>query len=365
MTPRSSSSYVKVLRPLLPKDAFSPDKRPLLLLVLHGALAALGITCIARGVGGGWALLPFTLLVGHSFAGVAFVGHETLHGAVVKSRRWAHLIGSICLLPFTVSPTTWKAWHNRVHHGNTMISGVDPDAYPTLAQFKRSRLARFADKFALGHGHPLGFVSLILGFTLQHAQVLVNASREGTLRRKQHLIAIAETLVGVAFWAAVAALIGPRAFLFAYVLPLMIGNLVVMAYIMTNHNLSPLNEVNDPLYNSLSVTVPAFVNVLHLNFGYHAEHHLFPAMSARHAPTVKKLLLQHWPERYQSMSLMRALWLLAKTPRIYKADTVLFDPKSGKEAMTLLPRSAGTSASEPDLPPPPARPSSTGELALS
>ena len=43
---------------------------------------------------------------------------------------------------------------------------------------------------------------------------------------------------------------------FAFVLPLLFANGLVMAFILTNHGLSPLTDVNDPLVNSLSVTAP-------------------------------------------------------------------------------------------------------------
>ena len=51
-------------------------------------------------------------------------------------------------------------------------------------------------------------------------------------------------------------------------------------------------------------------------------------------------LLRLWPERYQSMSLQRALWRLFCTPRIYKDAMTLVDPHSGSESLTLQPASS-------------------------
>ena len=90
-------------------------------------------------------------------------------------------------------------------------------------------------------------------------------------------------------------------------LPLVIGNLIVISYILTNHSLSPLTEINDPLVNSLSVTLPRVFEKLHLNFGLHVEHHLFPSMSSHYAPLVRDELVRRWPERYQSLPLFTAL----------------------------------------------------------
>ena len=78
-------------------------------------------------------------------------------------------------------------------------------------------------------------------------------------------------------------LVGPLPFLFAFGLPLVVANCIVMAFILTNHSLSPLTGVNDALANSLSVTTPRFVEWLTLGFGFHVEHHIFAAMSTRHA----------------------------------------------------------------------------------
>ena len=48
-------------------------------------------------------------------------------------------------------------------------------------------------------------------------------------------------------WATVAAFVGFVPFLFVFVLPLLVGNTIVMAFILTNHSLSPRVAINDPL----------------------------------------------------------------------------------------------------------------------
>jgi fatty acid desaturase len=152
-----------------------------------------------------------------------------------------------------------------------------------------------------------------------------------------HRRAIIEALAGVAVWAAVAALAGGVAFVFIYVLPLIVANIVVMTFIVTNHNLSPLSQVNDPLVNSLSVTLPRVLEWLTLDFGFHVEHHLFPAMSHRHGRVVREILRAQFPERYQSLSLGEAIRRLHNTARVYRDDTTLIDPQTGQTWPTLRP----------------------------
>src|SRR5262249_22466798 len=160
-------------------------------------------------------------------------GHEVMHGATVRARGLRHAIGWICFLPFTLSPRLWVRWHNQVHHGHTMEVGVDPDAYPTVEAWRGSKLARVADHFSLSAGHRAGFVSVVFGFTVQSVQLLLFwAKPRGGFSRRHYRAAVAETLAGVAFWAALAAWLGPLGFVFAYLLPLLVANSVVMGYIL-------------------------------------------------------------------------------------------------------------------------------------
>jgi fatty acid desaturase len=175
----------------------------------------------------------------------------------------------------------------------------------------------------------------MLGFTVQSTHMLLVSRRRGYLSAREQRWALVETALGVGVWAVVACVMGALPFLFAFVLPLLFANTIVMAHILTNHSLSPRGDVNDPLQNSLSVTVPRFIEWLTLGFGYHVEHHLFPAMSTRHAPRVRDALRRLWPERYQSMPLGDALRALHLTPRVYKDDQTLIDPSTGSEWQVL------------------------------
>ena len=181
-------------------------------------------------------------------------------------------------------------------------------------------------------------VGLLFGLTGQSLQVLLNARRTGLLTRHLYRRAIIETVMGVAVWGAVASLVGGLGFVFVFVLPLIVANSVVMTFIVTNHNLSPFAPVNDPLFNSLSVTLPRVLEWLTLDFGFHVEHHLFPAMSHRHGRVVREVLRARFPERYQSLPLTEAIRRLHHTTRVYRDATTLIDPHTGQTWSTLLPR---------------------------
>lgn len=330
------STYVRELRGELP-STFPLATSRLAFIPAHLAVIALSIAVIATGLFP-WFLLPLPVLaIGASFAGLTFVGHETMHGGIVRGRRLRHALTWICFVPFTLSPRLWAAWHDRVHHARANLPG-DPDMYPTLAEYRASRKARFfMDTFSMGHRRWTGGLSLLLGFTVQSVQQLIRAREREFLRRPELALAVLEMAAGVAVWVALAIAIGPLAFLLAFVLPLLIANAIVMSFILTNHGLSPRVEINDPLASALSVTLPRWLEWLTLDFGFHVEHHLFPKMSARHGRVVRELLLEKWPERYQTMPHHRAIAALHRTARVYKDAITQVDPRSGTEHAVLQP----------------------------
>lgn len=345
------SFYVHQLKPTMPARWFTPATSRLFWLPVHLAVIGLG-TFVLSLDSLPWPLFPvLSLVIGLSFAGLTFLGHETLHGGVVRGRlAWLKpIVGWIAFAPFTLSQQLWVVWHNRVHHANTQRIGADPDMYPTLATYRANAINRFSiDNFALGGRRWRGILSLVLGFTVQSKHQQFVGKRRLGMSDREFRRSVIETALAILLWVTVAFLIGFVPFLFAYVIPLMIADVVVMGFILTNHGLSPATEINDPLVNSLTVTAPRWLEWLTLHFGYHVEHHLFPAMSGRFAREVRAAINGVWPERYQTMPVMVALRRLHETGRVYKDDVTLCDPKSGGEWPALAPHvRADTTAPPP------------------
>jgi fatty acid desaturase len=331
------SKYVRELRPDLPAESFHPARSRLWFIPAHLAVIVTATLAIANGWVP-WPVVPvLSLVIGLSFACLTFVAHEALHGGIVRGRRAKQIVGWIGFLPFTLSPRLWVSWHDRVHHANANLPD-DPDMYPTLDRYRANRQIRmFVDWFSLGCRRWRGALSLVLGFTVQSAHQLIAATDSNFLSARERRFAIAETLLGVAVWATVAMLVGFWAFVFVFVMPLVVANMIVMSFILTNHSLSPMIPVNDPLVSGLSVTSSRLVEWITLRFGFHVEHHLFPAMSSRHAPAVRAAVRARWPERYQSMTLVKAMGELHRTARVYKDAVTLIDPRTGAEFPTILP----------------------------
>jgi fatty acid desaturase len=323
---------------MLEARLFRPVLLRLLWLPTHYVVIALSIVAMSQGWLPLWCELALSLVVGASFAGLTFVAHEALHGAIVRNRPLRRLVGWLGFLPFAVSPRLWEAWHNRVHHGHTNRPDIDPDAYPTLAAYNRSAILRRAtDWVAPGRRRLAGVCSLLVGFSVQSCHMLLAARRQKFLSRGQHGLALLESGVAIAAWLLLGWSIGPLHFLLAFGVPLIVGNVIIMSLILTNHSLSPHTRINDPLVNSLSVSGPRFLEWLTLGFGFHVEHHLFPAMSGQHGRELRRVVRGLWPERYQGMPYFRALRLLYRSPRVYRTDTVLIDPRNGDVWPTLAP----------------------------
>ena len=129
--------------------------------------------------------------------------------------------------------------------------------------------------------------------------------------------------------------VGSSHFVYLVLIPFAIQNYTVMSYISTNHNISPLTKVNDPLMNSLTVTTNPIFDFFHLNFGYHVEHHIFPRMSGAYTKKVHVELKKQFPNTYQYMKKSDALKMLYGTSRIYKNHTTLINPKTLQTYKTL------------------------------
>jgi fatty acid desaturase len=335
---QSVQQYARELRPHLPARVFAPATGRLLWLPVHLAIiGSLGAYVVA-GAPPWYAALAAAVLAGHSWGCLGFLAHETLHHAITRSRVVEKVVGYFGFGLFCLSPTLWVAWHNQAHHGNTGKPVADPDGFGTLGFWRANRVVRALERFAPGSGHKRSAAFLPGWFSLHSFLVLVfHSERNGYYARISRRVVYLETALMVVFWAGVLALVGPWPFLFVYVVPLLVANAIVMSYIATNHFLNPLTEVNDPLANTLSVTAPRWLEWLHLHFGYHVEHHVFPTVSGRHAPVVRDAIVRLFGERYLSMPHARALRLLYARPKVHDGHDRLVDPRTMATFRVLAP----------------------------
>ncbi len=335
---QSVQRYARELRPFLPPTVFQPVPARLLWILVHlGVIVGLALY-VVMATPPWWIAVACAVAAGHSWGCLGFLAHETLHHAVARSRVVELAVGYVGFLPYCLSPRLWIVWHNQAHHGNTGKPVADPDGYGTLGFWQKSAVVRLRESLAPGSGQKRSAVFLFVWFSVHSLLVLVfHGPRNGYFARVSRRGVLAETAAMAAFWLAVLAVVGPYGFLMVYVLPTLVANAVVMSYIATNHFLNPLTDLNDPLVNTLSVTSPRWLERLHLQFGYHVEHHVFPTMSGRHAPLVRDVLVARYGDRYLRMPHGRALRLLYARPKVHGTHATLVDPRTLAAYRTLAP----------------------------
>jgi fatty acid desaturase len=317
-----ASHYGKVLKNLLPKEAFEPQPGRLAFGLMHMAIVvAMGAVCVGTDAHVAIKLLA-AAVAGQSWAILGFFAHEMWHGSVLKSGLMEHWLGMAFSIIQMPSATGWKIWHNGTHHKHTNIGRVDPDAMPYLEAVRSQPLVRFAQRLAPGYGGFLSYFQLLLAFTFKNRMAtygVLFARDHGNGRGKKAAIVV-ETILTVVPWLALFYAFGWQGFWLLYVVPLAISNVFNMLYIYSNHHLNPRTFVNDPLINSLTVTAPRFIQWFHGNFGYHVEHHIFPSMSPRYAAMLHRILIDQYGGRYQHMPFLQAVKALYATGTCYHED---------------------------------------------
>ena len=333
----SVQHYAREVRRHLPLEVFRPVAGRVWWLPVHLiVIVAAAIPVLADAPW--YVALACAVIAGHSWGCLGFLAHEAKHQALTPNRTLAHFVGLCGFAPYCLSPTLWTAWHNQAHHGNTGKPVADPDGFGTLRFWQKNRIVRALETFAPGSERPQSALFLFVWFSIHSLLVLVfHSERNGYYARISRPAVYRESGAMLASWLLVLALIGPRSFVFVYVVPVLVANAIVMSYIATNHFLNPLTETNDPLANTLSVTAPPWLERLHLQFGYHVEHHLFPTMSGHHAPAVRTVLRRLYGERYLTLPHGRALRLLYTRPKLHDGDDVLVNPRTNDRFAALAP----------------------------
>lgn len=338
----TQAEYAKKLRPLLPAEAFLPDLSKIWLLLINVAILLLGWG-IARHLDRWswyllWLYLPLALIMGNSIAFLAFSTHDLLHNSIIRN-SWLKQILSMpgCAILWS-PPTYWKAVHNREHHNKTN-SLHDPDRNYLYEQPNRwtkwvqNLIAPSSEvnllAFTIGLPHAWGFYTFrnLISVLLFNNGLTEYAPAAFKVSPKERRAIALEFLLIIGVHLGILAYLGfhPVKLLLGYFLPIWIGYSGTIAYIYTHHILCRMTPVNDPLINSISIRLPKLFDVLHLNFSYHTEHHIFPGMNSDYYPLVQELLQAQYPDRLNLLSAAEVWRLMLQTPRHYKDENTFTD----------------------------------------
>lgn len=327
---KPASEYIAVIRPLLPREAFRPDSRHLARIASHLVIIATGYVLL-RETTLIWLAVLTSLVVGHSQACLVFLGHDLSHNAILKDARAKRalelLIWGLNLIP----PALWIRVHNQNHHPETNTLRDTDRVYRACEETAANRV--YQRLFHPNRRTPLRHPVVLFHFVTYIVRHLVAAFMPGESRPsvvtfkpdypgdlKRRILS--ELAIIALFQVGLCLFLGGSwwRYVLAVPVPILVASSVAMAYIFTNHFLNPLCEHADPLVGTTSVQVPRFFDWLHDNNSYHAEHHLFPGMNPRYYPEVSRLLLLHFPERYNRLPIGEA-WR-----RIWAQDEFISEP---------------------------------------
>ncbi len=338
----TQAEYAKKLRPLLPPAAFDASSSLVWLMSID-----LLILCLGWGIADSlpqwnwywlWLYLPLALVMGNGIVFLLFSTHELMHSRIVKNPVLKQILSLVGLTLLWTPPTFWKAVHNREHHPKTN-SLQDPDRNYLLSQpntwgkWIQNLFVPSAEVhpilLAVGMAHAWGVhtfrnITSVLFFhnsTSAYCPAAFNISPRERQKIIMELLAMLAIHVSILYYLE----FNPLKILLGYFLPIWIGYSGVMFYIYTNHLLCQMTDINDPLLNSVSLRVPQIFDLLHLNFSYHTEHHIFPGMNSDYYPLVQKLLESEFPDRFTVLGAGEAWRLMLSTPRHYKDDRTFTD----------------------------------------
>ena len=117
--------------------------------LLDGAIfaAAVYLACTSSSA---WLQALFSVIAGTMISTLFVLAHDACHGSLVRHRRGNAILARILLLPSLHNLTLWKIQHNRMHHQDSNIKGMNSwspmsvDEFAALPRWRqwRERLYR-------------------------------------------------------------------------------------------------------------------------------------------------------------------------------------------------------------------------------
>jgi len=253
------------------------DRPGLVRLAFHFGLLAL-TSAIIFMQSNPWVLAPALLAQGIGLVFLFTLEHECIHGTAFRSewinKTLAEACGAILILP-----PRWFRYFHLAHHRFTQ----DPDNDPELATPRPTTWPAYVWRLT---GVPLWFGA---GKTLILTALGRDIGRYVPGKARERVIA--EARLYLAFYAVIAAVgIVYRWdwLIWIWVLPAVIGQPFLRAYLMAEHTGLPL--VPDMLLNSRTTFTSPLVCWITWNMPHHTAHHAMPTVPFHRLPRMTELL---------------------------------------------------------------------------
>ena len=260
-----------------------------------------------------WIALGLVLLMGIGMAGVGMaVMHDGLHGAS-STKPWVNDVLGGTMYVLGSDAFTWKIQHNGAHHTHTNVDGVDQDIDPPdLLRFSEHAPLWRVHRFQ--HVYSFFFYGLLTLVKLGNDFIsLTRVARSGDARYKGRNYAIDLAIMAVVKLVHVLMFIGlPLWFtdfavwqvltgfvIMHFTCSVILGTVFQLAHVVEGAE-QPLMDEKGVIHNDWAVhevlTTADFAPNSPLvtwytgGLNYQVEHHLFPAVSHLHYPTIAPIV---------------------------------------------------------------------------
>lgn len=293
--PRADKAKLKAL-------SARSDAKGLWQLGTHLAALVLSGLFVTWAIGSLWmvpALCLHGLLLTFLFAPL----HETVHRTAFKSRWLNDVVAKLCGFLLLLPAEYFRAFH-FTHHRYTQ----DPARDPELAVPKPASLGAY---LLLMSGLPYWRERT----TTILRQALGDVTSDFIAPQKRAEIRREARLYVACYAAAIAASLatGSPAILVYWLIPALLGQPALRAYLLAEHGGCPL--IPDMLRNSRTTRSNALVRRLAWNMPYHAEHHAYPALPFHALPQAHAVLKERIAVKASGYTAVHAELLRARRSR--------------------------------------------------
>lgn len=222
-------------------------------------------------------MLPLGIMFVFLFTALHESIHETAFETSWINRMVGLLAGFLILLP-----PLWFRYFHLAHHRHTH----DPENDPELMSPKPETVVQYL-RYLSGIPYWTGMVRVIIVNALgRNDDVFVPAKARDRVTAEARQFLVAYIVVGV-----FALLTGSTAVLWVWIVPVLIGQPFLRAYLLAEHTRCP--HVANMLENTRTTFTTRLVRLIAWNMPYHSEHHSYPAVPFHKLPRFHTIVAEH------------------------------------------------------------------------
>jgi fatty acid desaturase len=275
-------------RRILPPDelkalAARADAPGLVRTGIHASAIAAGAALVWATLGTWW-VWPAMFIHGLTLVTLFAPLHESVHYTAFRSRRLADAVGWVSGAAIGWNAPYYRYFH-LAHHRYTQDPVRDPELAVPPPTGWPSFLVRLSG-WTHWKNRALELWDIGRGELGPRADWVPASAHAAVVRSVRLQIVVYGGIAAVSIAA------GSLAALWYWILPVVLAQPALRAWLVCEHTLCP--ETDDPLVNTRTTLVPAAMRLLMWNMPFHAEHHLYPQIPFHALPAAHAKLRAHF-----------------------------------------------------------------------